>query len=421
MTGTNPDGLLQYESADPKQQETYDILIVDGTCKQALTTTRSLGRAGLRVAVGESVGQFRFNLQPPAFSSRYCARTVPLPAYVGDPGPYAEAVIAFVRDHSVRVVLPTGDESIVELAPYRERFAALGCTLVVAPDQALKTANDKSLTLAVAARLGIDYPKSVPVAGLEDLKTAEEQFGYPFVLKPTISWTGEAADRVFPVEVIDEAEAAEATTKYLATGCEVLAQQWASGRREGVTLLIGDGEVLAACAAVVHRTTPLLGGVSVMRESIPVPGDIADASVSLAKAIGIEGPAEVEWRRDASGRPLLMEINPRLAGSLENATKSGVDFPLLLWQWATGQPVEPVLSYRTGVRTRWLAGDIRWLRNNIRLGGRPDTVPVPRAMWTFLWEFARTRHYDYIDRRDMRPALSEMRQTVTITQNILSK
>jgi ATP-grasp in the biosynthetic pathway with Ter operon len=129
----------------------------------------------------------------------------------------------------------------------------------------------------------------------------------------------------------------------------------------------------------------------------------------------------VEWRRDASGRPLLMEINPRLAGSLENATKSGVDFPLLLWQWATGQPVEPVLSYRTGVRTRWLAGDIRWLRNNIRLGGRPDTVPVPRAMWTFLWEFARTRHYDYIDRRDMRPALSEMRQTVTITQNILSK
>jgi hypothetical protein len=116
-----------------------------------------------------------------------------------------------------------------------------------------------------------------------------------------------------------------------------------------------------------------------------------------------------------------MEINARLAGTLENATKSGVDFPLLTWRWATGQPVRPVLSYRTGVRTRWLSGDIRWLRNNLSLGGRPDTVSAPRAMWTFLWEFARTRHYDYIDRGDLQPALAELRQTAVIARNLFRK
>ena len=212
------------------ENERYDILILDGECKQALTSARSLGRAGLRVAVGESVGQFRFNLAPPVFASRYCARTVALPDYIGDPAPYREAIIAFVRDHRVRVVMPTGDASIVELAPYRERFAELGCALVVASAEALNIANDKSLTLEVAAKLGIDYPKSVQVTGAEGLQGAEAEFGYPFVLKPTISWTGEATDRVFPVEVIDKAEAVEATTRFLATGCEVLAQQWASGR-----------------------------------------------------------------------------------------------------------------------------------------------------------------------------------------------
>ena len=191
--------------------------------------------------------------------------------------------------------------------------------------------------------------------------------------------------------------------------------------REGVTLLMAGGEPLGICGAVAHRTTPLLGGVSVMRESIAVPEDILGASVCLAKTIGLDGPCEVEWRRDASGRPLLMEINARLAGTLENAIKSGVDFPLLTWRWATGQPVRPVLSYRTGVRTRWLSGDIRWLRNNLSQHGRPDTMSAPRAMWTFLWEFARTRHYDYIDRGDMQPALSELRQTVAITRNLFRK
>jgi predicted ATP-grasp superfamily ATP-dependent carboligase len=419
MAGATPGELVREEPGTAGELETYDILILDGSCKQALTSARSLGRTGLRVAIGESAGQYRFGLEPPAFHSRYCARSVALPDYVGDPAPYVAAVIAFVRDHHVRVVLPMGDESVVELAPYRKLFTELGCTLVVASDAALEIANDKSRTLEVADQLGIGYPKSVEVNGVEDLRAAEAQFGYPFVIKPTISWTGEATDRVSPVEVINETESMEAVTRFLATGCRVLAQQWASGRREGVTLLMADGKVLGVCGAIAHRTTPLLGGVSVMRESITVPEDILDASVSLAKAIGLDGPSEVEWRRDTSGRALLMEINPRLAGTLENANKSGVDFPLLIWKWTTGQPIQPVLSYRTGVRTRWLSGDLRWLRRNLREAGRPDTVAAWRAIWTFLWEFARTRHYDYIDRHDMRPALAELRQTAVIVRRRL--
>jgi biotin carboxylase len=358
-------------------------------------------------------------VEPPAFHSRYCARSVALPDYVGGSAPYVAAVIAFVRDHRVRVVLPTGDESVVELAPWRERFAELGCTLAVASEAALEVANDKSRTLEVAAKLGIDYPKSMQVNGVDDLRAAEAQFGYPFVVKPTMSWTGEATGRVSPVEVINEAEAMEALARFAATGCGVLAQQWASGRREGVTLLIADGEVVGVCGAIAHRTTPLLGGVSVMRESITVPKDILNASVSLAKAMGLEGPSEVEWRRDKTGRALLMEINPRLAGTLENANKSGVDFPLLIWKWATGEPIQPALSYRVGVRTRWLSGDLRWLRGNLSEAGRPDAVSPPRAIWLFLSEFARTRHYDYIDRHDMGPALAEFRQTAVIVRNRL--
>ena len=217
-----------------------------------------------------------------------------------------------------------------------------------------------------------------------------------------------------PVDVINEAEAVKATARFLATGCEVIAQQMATGRRESISLFIVNGEMLAFCGATAHRTTPPLGGVSAMRESIPVPPELLDASVSLATAIGLEGACEVEFRQDAKGNSLLMEINPRLAGTLENAMHSGVNFPLMVWQWATGQPIEPVRSYRTGVRTRWLAGDMRWLWDSALLHGRPDTMSPARSVWTFTWEFFRTRHYDFLDSRDIRPALASMGDTFSI-------
>jgi hypothetical protein len=75
-----------------------------------------------------------------------------------------------------------------------------------------------------------------------------------------------------------------------------------------------------------------------------------------------------------------------------------------------------VRSYRNGVRTRWLAGDMRWLWDSMMLQGRPDTMGRGRSVWTFGWEFLRTSHYDFLDMGDMRPAVASARDTfATIT------
>lgn len=394
--------------------DTYDILILDASNKQSLTAARSLGRAGLRVALGEVPGEPAAGIDPPAFRSRHCARAVVLPDYAADPLSYAEAVLTFSERHRVQVVLPATDATCTTMAPYRERLTAFGCTLALAPDPALETAFDKDKTLRVARELGIGYPESVRIGDIGELPGAAAQLGFPLVIKPTMSWTGKSLVRVVPVDVIDEAEAVAAAERIFKAGAGVLAQQWLPGRREGVTLFIVDGEIMASCGHVAHRTTPQLGGASVLRESIEVTPDIYDASVRLAKAVGIEGICEVEFRRDADGHPLLMEINPRLAGTLENAIKAGVDFPLLIWQLATGQPVSRIPGSRAGVRTRWLHGDLRWLRDNQRRAGRPDSVSRIRGFVTFAGEFTRTRHYDFFDPRDVGPALAELRYTAAI-------
>jgi hypothetical protein len=134
------------------------------------------------------------------------------------------------------------------------------------------------------------------------------------------------------------------------------------------------------------------------------------SAVRLVKALALEGPCEVEYRRDERGFPLLMEINARLAGPLETLLRSGFDLPLMVWRWAAELPVATAGDFQT-VRTRWLRGDLRWLRDNFFRVGRPDSVSRTRAFWDFGTEFLRSEHYDCVDWRDPRPIVAELRST----------
>jgi predicted ATP-grasp superfamily ATP-dependent carboligase len=136
-----------------------------------------------------------------------------------------------------------------------------------------------------------------------------------------------------------------------------------------------------------------------------VPPDIGDQTERLVRAIGLEGYSEVEFRRDAGGVPHLMEINSRLSASVEIAVRCGVDFPYLLYQWASGGRVDTVGSYRTGVWMRYLSGDLMTTLATLQQRGRPGVTPPLRAVLGFGLSFCRPMSYDYLDWRDPLPAV----------------
>ena len=393
-----------------------DVLILDAATRQSLATVRSLGQAGLRAAAGECFAECNPLVPEPAvtFRSRYSARNLVLPSFAEDPGAFADAVVAFVRANATRVVIPAMDGSVAALVPRRAELAELGCTLALADDEVLAVANDKHHTLELARRLGIACPRTRRIASAADIPDVLATFEYPVVLKPTISWASEGGIRQQPVEAASQAEADQVARELLSAGVPVLVQQYATGRRESVVLFIENGDIRAVWAYCAHRTSPQLGGASALRESIQPPPDILDAATQLVKAIGLEGFCEVEFRRDAAGQALLMEINARLVGSVGAALWCGVDFPQMIWLWATGQPVPRLTGYRVGLRSRWLHGEMRWLRDNVRRAGRPDSVSVPKSIWLFGSEFARTRHYDCFSWRDLKPFAAELRNSAAV-------
>ena len=92
---------------------------------------------------------------------------------------------------------------------------------------------------------------------------------------------------------------------------------------------------------------------------IVIPETQSPEKMELLRALGWEGVAMVEYKRDVhSGEHVLMEVNGRFWGSLQLAIDAGVDFPSLLARVALGEKPAPVTRYRLGVRTRWTLGDL---------------------------------------------------------------
>src|SRR4051794_10452585 len=288
----------------------------------------------------------------------------------------AASIVHAVRETGAEVVTTTIDESIAALVARREELERLTAPALAAPD-ALAVATSKPRTLAVARTLGLDAPRSTEVSAAEDVPGAvAEVGGYPAVLKPASSWRplGGGGERVAPIYLADAAAARDAAARYVRPDAPALVQELATGRRETVKLFRTEGRFVARLVMAVCRAWPPLGGSSVMRETIEPPDDVLRDAERLVSEIGLDGYSEVEFRRDARGRPLLMEVNPRLSQSVEVALRAGVDFPAMQLEWARGGRVQPVSRYAVGVRVGWLAGDLRLAAAALRGSGPP---PAP--------------------------------------------
>lgn len=342
----------------------------------------------------------------PAFASRWCSNHALVPDFTREPDAYVEALLDLLDRHPARVLIPLHDGSIEAIRARRSAFDGR-IAIALANEAALRLAISKPATLGLAAQLGLAVPHGVAISDPADVPSALREIGYPAVIKPVQSWVqaNGPGTRLACRAVLNEEEARRSVTDVVQAGGTVVVQEWLSGRREAINLFYARGRIWARFAQVAHRMYPPLGSASVLRESVPLPPDATDDAERLIRAMDLEGYSEVEFRRDRVGRPVLMEVNPRLSASVEIAVRSGVNFPALLYAWAAGEALQEVPWYRHGLVMRWLGGDLAHLRATFTNQGRPDVAPAWRALATFLLDFLHPSAYDYLDVHDWRPAM----------------
>lgn len=385
--------------------------VTDGDQRPALAITRSLGRRGVEVIVGEE--------RPAslASSSKYAAghRTYPSPH--DDPRAFDRFMDDLVTSEHIDVVIPVTDVTTYMIARRQEELRSH--TAVAAPPfDAFDFVSDKGRLLRHAATRGVAIPRTFFVDDAAGVKRVLAHIEYPAVVKPCRSriptedgWRSTSVhyascerDLVQLYDIVD----------YLASFPSLI-QERVVGPGTGVFLLCDRGRLLTAFAHRRLREKPPSGGVSVLSESVPLDRYLRDEAMSLLGPLGWHGVAMVEYKQDSrTGRHMLMEVNGRFWGSLQLAVDAGIDFPYLCYQLAIGQPVALPSAYRVGVKSRWLLGDLDHLLIRLR-GRRRELSTAEPSRLRALIEFLRrpTRgSQDVFRRDDPRPMFHELRQYV---------
>jgi predicted ATP-grasp superfamily ATP-dependent carboligase len=380
-----------------------DALVLDLDTRAGLCIARSLGRAGYAVAVAARDGKAS------GLSSRYASERVVLPDPTVDFAEHARSLLETLASQRPDAALPSIDSSVEVLHTNRDAVGQFTAP-ALGSYEAVEIALSKEHVIEIARSLDVPVPRSTRVTSLPELEAAVAEIGLPCVLKPDRSWrsSGAGGERLAPIIVRDAEEARGVGAGLVRGDAPVLVQEFAVGDRETIKLFRDRGRTLVRMAMLIDRAWPPLGGSSVMRRTVSPPADVLDYAERLVAEVGLDGYSEVEFRRDADGRPLLMEINPRISQSVEVAVRAGVDFPRMQFEWARGgsipDPPAPVLGLRVG----WLAGDLRLLTGALGAGPapRPRLLPTVRAIASdYVVHHARIEGFD---RRDRKPVLGSI-------------
>jgi D-aspartate ligase len=327
--------------------------LVVGGGYRGLGIVRSLGRRGIDVFVAQHEDRL-------AGLSRYARRRSRWPI-AGDTV-QTEYLLRLAEEHGLKgwVLFPTEDKVAARIS--RNHDALESCyRLTTSPWEHYSVAQDKRLTYARAAALGIGTPATWYTETIEEV--AELDLEYPVILKPA---SGEIDNPLTQVKAwrIDDrvsllARYAEACA-FLRTG-HVMIQEMIPGGGECQLAFAGacrDGEVRAFLAARRTRQMPMdFGRASTFVETID-DAEVVEQGMRLVADLQLTGLVEVEFKRDPrNGQLKVLDVNARCWGWHSIGAAAGVDFPYVTWQLAMGE--EPARGVgRAGVRWVRLSTDV---------------------------------------------------------------
>lgn len=355
----------------------------------ALAVCRALGRAGHRVAVGGTGPRGDI-----AARSRYVRSYHRLPDPWGAAAPFEAALRELVAREGFTAVVSVHDATLARLASIDRPVPGLAVQ-----DEGWTLVQDKIRLGEVCERVGVPYPRAVPVPDRAALGPVLEELGLPVFVKSGFSAVA-TADRVAfgrgAVFARTRQEAEQAFDRLRGEGLPVIAQRRVEHTEKlNAVVLRRDGASEVRYAHRVLREHPRAGGTGISLQSIDVSGgggaEAVDVLERVCDAVGYHGVVQCEvYRSKADGRLHLIDVNPRLWGSTWFAEQQGLQVVERSLRAALGLPQLPAPVPQPGRRFHLLSSELRWLLHEpSRLAGVRDLAATTRPGDVFDWFDAR--------------------------------
>lgn len=281
---------------------------------------------------------------------------------------YVAAVRNIVDREQINAILIGTDVELMKLAAERNRFAQLGCVVIVSSPEVLAIADDKWRTSTFLRENGFRYPESRLGPQANELI---DVVGFPLIVKPRVG------ARSVGVHVVrDAASLQEAVAKV----DHPIVQQYLLPEDQEFTVgtLTFDG----TCADVITMRRDLRDGNTFRAHVRDVP-EVRELARAVAERLGGRGPINLQLRLTAAG-PTIFEINARFSGTTPlRAAMGWNEVDAVLRREVLHEPGPP-LTFREGIVLRYLnevvvdPADVARLSTDGRL-----TAPISTVMDDF--------------------------------------
>ena len=316
------------------------VFITDGRSLAALAIARSLGSKGIEVHLGEE-----FNHNITSFS-KHVETTHIYPSPEEHPDEFVEWLAEVIEREAYDSLIPVRDAATLLVAKNKERFAQK-TGLCVADYKIIKRFMDKGESMKLAAEHGVSIPRTY-FPDEDGFEQIYDEATLPLLIKPRDE---SGARGIVRVERYDELE-----PRYRVVDREYAApivQEYidhSGGHYSLGTLFDHDSKPVAVHVYKETKQYPLSGGPAVNAVSVEKKPWVDDM-LQMLQAVGWEGPAHMDVLYDPAEETYkMLEVNPRFWMSLQASICSGVDFPRLLYELATGREAEFQNGlYKTGV------------------------------------------------------------------------
>jgi predicted ATP-grasp superfamily ATP-dependent carboligase len=269
---------------------------------------------------------------------------------------------------------------------------------------------DKTRFRELSERLDLPVPRAAVLRPYDEPPPRELPLPYPIVLKPVVRrdvvWKP-LAGLAKALRVESAAELAELWPRLASARTDIVAQELIEGGEDRIesyhVYVDRHGEVAADFTGRKIRTLPAEFGQTTACE-ITDSGDVREIGRRVVAALGLTGPAKVDFKRAPDGRLLLLEVNARFNLWHLPGAVAGVNLPALAYAEIAGLPRPATGPVTPGVRwslpwhdlaaaresgvplRRWIAWQARCeTRHVVALD---DPLPFLRG---FLWRRAKTR------------------------------
>lgn len=218
---------------------------------------------------------------------------------------WLECLVAICRRLDIHYIFPAHDDVIVALSATRDRIPA---TLVTSGHDACITTRSKSATyrrLAGIVRVPHVYPSAAEIGR------------FPVLVKPD---KGQGSSHVTLARTRGQLDAA------LKASPEPIICEYLPGEEFTVDCFSSESQGLLFAGARRRQRTRNGISVNTVTEELPEAWPIADA---IGRKLELRGAWFFQLKRDAGGELTLLEVAPRIAGSMAANRVLGVNFPLL--------------------------------------------------------------------------------------------